>query len=153
MDWREDRIESAVNGTNPMIIAELKASYVAIGDTQFLEGYCVLLPKEKYYSLNDMEIEERTQFLKEMSIVGDAIINVCSPLRINYDILGNTDAYLHAHVFPRYASESEERRKMPVWLYDKSHWTDDRYQYTDKKHKLLRQRLIAEIERLTNMVK
>ena len=68
MDWQDDRIGSATSGTNPMIIAELEESYVAMGDTQFLEGYCVLLPKIKYDSLNDMPLEKRTQFLKEMSI-------------------------------------------------------------------------------------
>jgi diadenosine tetraphosphate (Ap4A) HIT family hydrolase len=32
--------------------------------------------------------------------------------------LGNTDAALHAHVFPRYDSEPEERRRKPIWFYD-----------------------------------
>ena len=34
-----------------------------------------------------------------MSVLGDAILAACSPLRVNYDILGNTDQFLHAHVF------------------------------------------------------
>ncbi len=28
-----------------MVLAEMKSGYVAIEDTQFLPGYCVLLPK------------------------------------------------------------------------------------------------------------
>lgn len=39
------------------------------------------------------------------------------PRAINYEILGNGLPCLHAHVFPRYAWEPEERRKGPVWLY------------------------------------
>ena len=148
MDWKEDRIGAAKNGSNPLLITELEHSYVVIGDTQFLRGYCVLLPKEKYLSLNDMPLDSRIGFLKEMSLVGDAIIHICKPLRINYDILGNTDAYLHAHIFPRYESESAERRKMPVWLYDNAHWTDERFQYSQSEHGSLKELLKNKIEAL-----
>jgi diadenosine tetraphosphate (Ap4A) HIT family hydrolase len=37
-----------------------------------------------------------------MSLIGEAILKVCSPSRVNYSIYGNTNAYLHAHLFPRY---------------------------------------------------
>lgn len=40
-DWRDDRIGSAINGTNPMVMAELTGSFVAFGDTQFLTGYLI----------------------------------------------------------------------------------------------------------------
>ncbi|KAF1298686.1 hypothetical protein BAU15_11205 [Enterococcus sp. JM4C] len=139
MHWTENRILSAQNGTNPMVIKELNASFVAFGDVQFLPGYCVLLPKREIFSLNDLPIEERSQFLTEMSLVGDAILKVCQPLRINYDILGNTDAYLHAHVFPRYDWEPIERRKMPVWLYDKSNWSNPETAYNPVEHDQIRQ--------------
>lgn len=74
----------------------------------------MLLPKREIHSLNDLSLQERSLFLSDMSIVGDALIEVLKPLRINYDILGNTDNYLHAHIFPRYQWEEEQRRKMPV---------------------------------------
>jgi len=45
MAWQDNRIESAIDRTNPMILKELAGSFVALGDTQFLPGYCVLLPK------------------------------------------------------------------------------------------------------------
>jgi diadenosine tetraphosphate (Ap4A) HIT family hydrolase len=40
--------------------------------------------------------------------------------RINYEILGNVEPALHAHVIPRHAAEDPELRKKPVWLHD---WT------------------------------
>lgn len=54
MKWYENRILSAKNGTNPMVIKELKGGYVVFGDVQFLPGYCVLLPKKEINSLNDL---------------------------------------------------------------------------------------------------
>lgn len=81
-----------------------------------------------------------------MSIVGDALLEVCQPLRINYDILGNTDNYLHAHIFPRYEWEHESQRKMPVWLYDKSNWSNKETAYYSKKHDNLRNRILKYLE-------
>jgi len=52
-----------------------------------------------------------------MAALGDALLSVTQAYRINYEILGNADAALHAHVFPRYTNEPEERRRAPVWLY------------------------------------
>lgn len=37
--------------------------------------------------------------------------------RVNVEILGNTDPYLDAHVWPRYEWEPPELIGMPVWLY------------------------------------
>jgi len=134
MEWYENRILSAKNGTNPMLIKELKGGYAVFGDVQFLPGYCVLLPKKEVNSLNNLPLEEREQFLSDMSILGDAIIHSCNPIRVNYDILGNTDKYLHAHVFPRFKWEKEERRRMPVWLYDSSNWQKKETAYNPGKH-------------------
>ena len=142
MEWYENRILSAINGTNPMLIKELKGGYAVFGDVQFLPGYCVLLPKKEVNSLNVLTLEEREQFLSDMSVLGDAIIQSCTPIRVNYDILGNTDNFLHAHVFPRYEWESEERKKMPVWLYDSSNWHNKETSYNPMKHDEIRNSIL-----------
>lgn len=142
-DWKKDRIGSAINGKNPMVMAELEAGYAVFGDTQFLPGYCVLLPKRNVSSLNNLKQEERTAFLNEMALLGDAILHICQPQRINYEILGNSDNFLHAHIFPRYQAEDPERLVKLVWLYDSHYWTDSVYQYDSQKHGQIR-REIAE---------
>jgi diadenosine tetraphosphate (Ap4A) HIT family hydrolase len=53
-----------------------------------------------------------------MSIVGDALLEVTGALLINYEILGNTDRALHAHIVPRYADEPDEKRRRPIWFSD-----------------------------------
>jgi len=94
-----------------MVIKELSGSFAVYGDVQFLPGYCVLLPKREVASLNDLDLSERQIFLTDMTLLGDAIIQDCSPLRINYELLGNTDNFLHAHLFPRYEWETDEAKK------------------------------------------
>jgi diadenosine tetraphosphate (Ap4A) HIT family hydrolase len=66
-------------------------------------------------------MEERVQFFRDMAILGDALLDVTGAYRINYEILGNTDAALHAHVFPRYLTEPEDKRNGPVWLYEREY--------------------------------
>lgn len=137
-EWRKDRIGAAHKGENPYVIAKMRSGFAVIGDTQFLPGYCVLLPSSQVDTLNDLDTEERAQYLLDMSLIGDAIEDVCKPKRMNYSIYGNSDAYLHAHIFPRYAWEPEERQPKPVWLYPSEKWFDDKYQYSDEKHQELK---------------
>lgn len=146
MNWKENRILSAKNGTNPMLIKELKGSYVVMGDVQFLPGYCVLLPKREVKLLNDLSMEERTQFLLDMSIAGDAILSACTPVRINYEILGNADHFLHAHMFPRYDWEHEDVKRLPVWAYDASNWYNTETAYHPDKHDDIRDSILSYLE-------
>ncbi len=107
--WQDDRIQAALDGQNSMVMAELPGGFAVFGDVQFLPGYSVLLPKREVGSLNELSKREQSLFLQSMATLGDAILTACEPLRVNYDILGNTDHFLHAHVFPRYQSEVPER--------------------------------------------
>ena len=64
-----------------------------------------------------------------MALLGSAVERACRDwdknfLRVNLEILGNADAFLHAHVWPRYAWEPEALVKRPVWLYPVERWTD-----------------------------
>jgi len=145
--WKKDRIGAALKGENPTVICRMKSGFAVIGDTQFLPGYCVLLGYPEVNSLNDLDVEKRKDFLLDMSLLGDAIMEVCKPLKVNYEILGNTDAYLHAHVFPRYEWEGE-RRKYPVWLYPKENWSIAEYQFSDEKHGALKKQLSLKLQQL-----
>lgn len=130
MDWREDRIGSAARGENPTVIAELHSGYAVIGDVQFLPGYCVLLSRDpEAKSLADLPRAERLRFLADTDLLATAVERACraaDPLfrRTNIEILGNTDAFVHAHVWPRYEWEPAELVRLPVWLYDPASWRD-----------------------------
>jgi diadenosine tetraphosphate (Ap4A) HIT family hydrolase len=125
--WQEDRIGSAENGTNPAVLCRMKSGYAVIGDTQFLKGYCVLMAAPRVASLDDLPMNRRTEFLTDMAIVGEAVRDVFSPVRMNYSVLGNSDPFLHAHIFPRHAYEDPARLKKPVWLYPPENWSADEY--------------------------
>jgi diadenosine tetraphosphate (Ap4A) HIT family hydrolase len=147
-DWKQDRIASAHHDENPMVIAKMRSGFAVIGDTQFLPGYCVLLPSEKVNSLNELNFKQRSEYLLDMSLIGDAIQAVCNPRRVNYSIYGNTDVYLHAHIFPRYDWEPEERVPKPVWLYTEDHWFDPKYQFSVEEHGEMKEKLAQKLNEL-----
>lgn len=144
-DWKSDRVASAIDGTNPTVIARMKSGFAVIGDTQFLPGYCVLIAYPKVGSLNELGFRQRADFLLDMSLLGDAVTAACSPLKVNYEILVNAETFLHAHVFPRYSWEPEERRKMPVWQYPRENWSLAEYQFSLEKHGQLKDKLAARL--------
>jgi diadenosine tetraphosphate (Ap4A) HIT family hydrolase len=111
-------VELARRGANDTVICQLPSGWAVIGDVQFLPGYCLLLADPVVPSLNDLDHARRAEFLRDMGRLGDAILHVTSAERINYEILGNSEPELHAHVFPRYATEPLDLRRLPAWFYD-----------------------------------
>ncbi len=112
------RVALARTGANDKVICRMASGWAVMGDVQFLPGYCLLLPDPVVASLNDLDAEARATYLLDMARIGDAVLKATGAVRINYEILGNTEPELHCHIFPRYASEPEHNRQMPVWFYD-----------------------------------
>lgn len=135
MSLISQRVESARNGTNDKVICRMASGWAVMGDVQFLQGYCLLLPDPVVPSLNDLDPGARAQYLLDMARLGDAVLAATDALRMNYEILGNSEPELHCHIFPRYASEEEHRRRMPVWFYDWKTATP----YSEQQHGELRQ--------------
>ncbi|WP_328388023.1 HIT family protein [Nocardia sp. NBC_00416] len=156
-DWRNDRVLSAVDGRNPTVIAELGAAFAVIGDVQFLPGYALALTKTHGVDrLTDLPRGERVRFLADVDLVATAVEAVCSARdpqyrRINVEILGNTDHFLHAHVWPRYEWEPGDLVGMPVWAYPAERWGDPGT-LLGPHHDELRSALAVEVARLQNSV-
>jgi diadenosine tetraphosphate (Ap4A) HIT family hydrolase len=112
------RVAAARNGMNPAVIARLRSGWAVIGDRQVVAGYSLLLPDPVVPDLNALSGSARAIFLDDMARLGDALLHVTRASRINYEILGNAEPALHAHLFPRYDSEPPDFRRRPVWFYD-----------------------------------
>lgn len=132
-----ERVELARDGANDKVICRLQSGWVVMGDVQFLPGYCLLLPDPVVPSLNDLDSEARATYLLDMARIGDAVLEATGALRMNYEILGNSEPELHCHMFPRYANEPEQQRRMPAWFYD---WKNAP-PYDEALHGELRQRI------------
>lgn len=124
-----------------------------MGDVQFLPGYSVLLVDEpRVERLSDLPRGRRSAFLSDMDCLGEAVERASRRLdaafrRVNLEILGNTDGFLHAHVWPRFDWEPADLARMPVWLYPRDNWSDKEFALGPR-HDPLREAIGAELDRL-----
>ncbi|MEW1960161.1 diadenosine tetraphosphate hydrolase [Kineococcus sp. NPDC059986] len=108
----------------------LPAGFAVIGDAQWLPGYSLLLTDDPTATrLSDLPRPQRLAFLSSMELLAEAVEQACAEadeafLRVNLEILGNADPFLHAHIWPRYEWEPPQLRRRPVWLYPRERWTD-----------------------------
>ena len=115
------RVEAARNGTNPAVVCRVPSGWVFLANLQYLRGYCILQADPLVESLNSLAFPERDQYLRDMGVIGDALLEVANACRINYAIFGNTEPVLHAHIVPRYLDEPDEYRTGVPWSYPQEH--------------------------------
>ena len=112
-----ERIELIRQNKSPYFVAELKTGYVVMGDYQFFRGYTLFLCKRHANELHELPQGFRRQHLYEMSQVAEAVYRAFKPRKLNYELLGNTDAHIHWHIFPRHANDPLPKRT--VWNIEK----------------------------------
>ena len=109
-----NRIDLIKKGENPFFVRELDTGYVVIGDSQRFKGYTVFICKECVNELHLLDGEFRMEFLREMSIVAEAVYNAFKPDKLNYELLGTGNAkHMHWHIFPR--RDGDTPTAGPVW--------------------------------------
>jgi diadenosine tetraphosphate (Ap4A) HIT family hydrolase len=111
-------VEAARDGNNPRVVTKLDGAWLFMGEAQFLPGYMLIVPDPVVTDLNALPLPARDRLLRQVGLVGDALLEHTDAVRINYEILGNLQPALHVHIFPRYADEAEDLRTKPVWSYD-----------------------------------
>ena len=115
-----DRIKMIQGNKNPYFVRELETGYVVIGDHQHFEGYTLFLCKEHKTELFQLDAATKIKYLEEMTVVAEAVSRAFGAEKMNYEVLGNGDAHLHWHLFPRVKGDLENygnNGKGPVWWY------------------------------------
>ena len=126
-----ERIELIKQGKNPHFVKELETGYVVIGDGQYFKGYTLFLAKEHVTELHQMEYETKIKFLEEMSIVQEAVAKEFQAEKMNIELLGNGDAHVHWHLFPRKAGDMQgygHNGRGPVWWVPWEEMSSEEYQ-------------------------
>jgi diadenosine tetraphosphate (Ap4A) HIT family hydrolase len=98
---------------HPYLVAEMETGYAVVGDHQIYRGYTLFVAKRCVRELHELPSDERLRFLEEMSIVAEAVCRAFRPRKLNYELLGNSVAHLHWHLFPRYDDDPDPA--WPVW--------------------------------------
>lgn len=117
------QLERENKSRDPHFIDEFETSLWILGDNQFYKGYSILIYKIHVEQLHNAIYP--SSFLNLMIFVGEQIFHAFGPTRINYEILCNTNAHLHAHIIPRYQDDPHPFE--PVWNYSKYYFKNDAY--------------------------
>lgn len=144
-----DRIQMIKNETNPYFVKELDTGYVVLGDNQHFRGYTLFLLKEHIVELFELEETLKAKYLKEMTIVAEAVSRAFAADKMNYECLGNGDAHLHWHLFPRINGDIENygnNGKGPVWWYPREKMYADNNRPNSEELEAMKKSLLKELE-------
>jgi diadenosine tetraphosphate (Ap4A) HIT family hydrolase len=113
-DWeRFSRAETCpvcLRGRPADAVAELEATYLQAGEDAPMRGYCFLMLKRHAVELLELAPEEAAAFMRDVQRTARAVQDLMSPVKLNYEIHGNTVPHLHLHLFPRYVGDPFENR-------------------------------------------
>ena len=146
-----DRIEMIKKGTNPYFVKEFETGYVVIGDNQHFKGYTLFLCKEHKTELFYLEKEFAAKFMQEMILVAEAVKKAFGAEKMNYECLGQGDAHLHWHLYPRKTGAIGKYGTNgvgPVWWYPKEMMYSVANRPTDDELKEMKFSLLSQIETL-----
>ncbi|RYN13307.1 diadenosine tetraphosphate (Ap4A) hydrolase and other HIT family hydrolase [Bifidobacterium animalis subsp. animalis] len=147
-----DRIEMIKNGTNAYFVKELKTGYVVLGDNQHFRGYTLFLCKKHTTELFYLDKNFATEFMEEMVEVAKSVKNAFNAEKMNYECLGQGDAHLHWHLFPRISGDIENygnQGKGPVWWYPMDKMYNDENRPNQKELEQMKSALLYELDRLS----
>ncbi len=69
-------------------------------------GYTIVIWRGRHVAEpTELDEQEAAQYWKELLQVGRALEEALEPVKLNYDLLGNSLPHLHTHVIPRYADD------------------------------------------------
>ena len=146
-----DRIKNIKEGSNPYFVKELETGYVVIGDYQHFKGYTLFLYKEHVVELFDLDAAIKAKHMEEMTMVAEAVFKAFGAEKMNYECLGNGDAHLHWHLFPRNDGDLEgfgNNGKGPVWWYPMEKMYSDESRPSPEELAEMKQRLKKELDTL-----
>jgi len=106
------------------ILAELAHSWVTTDPEVALFGYVCVISKVHVVEPYDLTDAQLFSFFKEAMDVARIVSHIINPIKMNYEIHGNTLPHLHMHLLPRKIDDGFVGR--PIDLKDFHHtYTDD----------------------------
>jgi len=146
-----ERIKMIKEGTNPYFVKELETGYVVVGDHQHFKGYTLFLYKEHVVELYHLDKTTRMKYMEEMIRVAEAVSKAFNADKMNYECLGNGDAHLHWHLFPRHNGDLGDygvNGRGPVWYYPKEEMFSDSKRPSDDELAKMKEKILVELDKL-----
>jgi diadenosine tetraphosphate (Ap4A) HIT family hydrolase len=87
------------------VIAGTEACWITAPVEAPLPGYVCVVSKRHVNEPYEMTPLEQAQFWRDAMTVAEAIAQATHPIKMNYEIHGNTLPHLHLHLFPRHTDD------------------------------------------------
>jgi diadenosine tetraphosphate (Ap4A) HIT family hydrolase len=99
----EGRPETTPHGVR-FAAGEVSDAYLLRGDIQ--RGLTIVVWRGRHVAEpTDLDETDATRYWREVLEAGRALEDVFEPVKLNYDVLGNSLPHLHTHIVPRYADD------------------------------------------------
>ncbi len=86
-------------------LVALEASWVTAPAQAPLPGYVCLIARRHVIEPYDLPGAEQQAFFDDAMRTARAVAEVVRPVRVNYEIHGNSIPHLHLHIYPRHADD------------------------------------------------
>jgi diadenosine tetraphosphate (Ap4A) HIT family hydrolase len=93
-----------------LYIRDLPCSRLYLAKNQFVKGYCILICHRHVIELHELSEKERAGYFDDVAFAAKALQIVFQADKMNYNILGNLIPHLHAHILPRYFTDTAPNR-------------------------------------------
>jgi len=87
------------------IIGEGSVTWYTAGSPSPMLGYVCVVSKRHVVEPFQLNGSARGAFWEETLKAAEAVNRLFGPMKINYEIHGNTVPHLHVHIFPRYPGD------------------------------------------------
>jgi diadenosine tetraphosphate (Ap4A) HIT family hydrolase len=94
-----------VSGGPLDIVADFATCWATVPRKAPMAGYVCVVARQHVNEPFEMEAAARSQFWREAMVIAHAVANHVRPIKMNYEIHGNTLPHLHLHLFPRQADD------------------------------------------------
>lgn len=91
-----------------IVVAESPVTWITTRREASCRGYLCIYSKRHVVEPHELTPQEMTTFFADAMTAARAIDALFDPVKINYEIHGNTNPHLHLHVFPRYVGDPFE---------------------------------------------
>jgi diadenosine tetraphosphate (Ap4A) HIT family hydrolase len=105
MDEHTCLICSHPDGRPNDVVVDLTAAWVTAGAEAPLPGYACVVAKRHVVEPYELAGRERAAFWEDCLIVAEGLADLLHPVKMNYEIHGNTIPHLHMHMYPRYVGD------------------------------------------------
>jgi diadenosine tetraphosphate (Ap4A) HIT family hydrolase len=105
VDGSESSCPICANGEPLDVVAELAATWITAQADAPLPGYVCVVCKLHVIEPFELPTPELIAFWQEAMLAARAVNELYRPVKMNYEIHGNTIPHLHLHLYPRFADD------------------------------------------------